>query len=134
MLRQQWQREGQTTFRSLADYIAPVEIRHSSLSGVFAVSSGFGTHDLVMEFKRELDDYSAIMVESLADRFAEAFAEYLHEKARHEWEFGRRKTVEGRADRGTPVEFGPPRAILVSGPHRKRKRFGSCSRSNLASA
>jgi 5-methyltetrahydrofolate--homocysteine methyltransferase len=83
MLRQQWQREGQTTFRSLADYIAP--IGKPDYLGAFAVSTGFGTHELVMKFKADLDDYNAIMVEALADRLAEAFAEYLHEQVRREW-------------------------------------------------
>jgi len=87
MLRQQWDREGQTSFRSLADYIAPVESGRVDYLGAFAVSTGFGCHDLVMKYKEAGDDYNAIMVEALADRLAEAFAELLHERARQEWGF-----------------------------------------------
>ncbi|MEI7686623.1 MAG: vitamin B12 dependent-methionine synthase activation domain-containing protein, partial [Planctomycetota bacterium] len=88
MLRQQWEREGQTTFRSLADYIAPIASGRKDYLGAFAVSAGFGSHELVMEFKADHDDYNAIMVEALADRLAEAFAELLHERARRDWGFG----------------------------------------------
>ena len=85
MLRQQWEREGQTSFRSLADYIAPVDSGRADYLGAFAVSAGFGMESLVAEFTHDLDDYSKIMAEALADRLAEAFAEYLHERSRLEW-------------------------------------------------
>jgi 5-methyltetrahydrofolate--homocysteine methyltransferase len=88
MLRQQWEREGQTSFRSLADYVAPVGSGRKDYLGAFAVSTGFGSQDLVLKFKKDLDDYNAIMVEALADRLAEAFAELLHERARRDWGFG----------------------------------------------
>jgi 5-methyltetrahydrofolate--homocysteine methyltransferase len=88
MLRQQWEREGQTTFRSLADYVAPVASGRADYLGAFAVSAGFGIEGLVAEFTRDHDDYSKIMAEALADRLAEAFAEYLHERARAEWGYG----------------------------------------------
>ena len=86
MLRQQWEREGQKNFRSLADYIAPLGT--ADYLGAFAVSAGFGVHELVNQFKKDHDDYNAIMVEALADRLAEAFAEMLHEKARRDWGYG----------------------------------------------
>jgi 5-methyltetrahydrofolate--homocysteine methyltransferase len=89
MLRQQWEREGQTSFRSLADYIAPIGSGHKDYLGAFAVSAGFGAEEMVKHFKAELDDYNAIMVEALADRLAEAFAEMLHERARRDWGFGK---------------------------------------------
>jgi 5-methyltetrahydrofolate--homocysteine methyltransferase len=88
MLRQQWQREGQTSFLSLADFVAPVESGVADYLGAFAVSAGFGTQELVAQFRAEHDDYNAIMVEALADRLAEAFAEYLHERARRDWGYG----------------------------------------------
>ena len=88
MLRQQWEREGQTTFRSLADYIAPIESGKHDYLGAFAVSAGYGAKELSDEYKKKGDDYNAIMVEALADRLAEAFAEYLHKKVRQEWGFG----------------------------------------------
>jgi 5-methyltetrahydrofolate--homocysteine methyltransferase len=89
MLRQQWEREGQTVFRSLADYVAPRASERADYLGAFAVSAGFGIETLVAEFARDHDDYSKIMAEALADRLAEAFAEYLHERARCEWGYGR---------------------------------------------
>jgi 5-methyltetrahydrofolate--homocysteine methyltransferase len=88
MLRQQWEREGQTVFLSLADFIAPAESGVADYLGAFAVSTGFGTQELVARFREQHDDYNAIMVEALADRLAEAFAEFLHERARRDWGFG----------------------------------------------
>jgi 5-methyltetrahydrofolate--homocysteine methyltransferase len=88
MLRQQWEREGQTTFRSLADYIAP-EGGPLDYIGAFAVTAGLGTDELVKHFEKDHDDYNAIMTKALADRLAEAFAELLHERVRREWGFGR---------------------------------------------
>jgi 5-methyltetrahydrofolate--homocysteine methyltransferase len=93
MLRQQWEREGQTTFRSLADYVAPAGSGLPDYLGAFAVSAGFGADELVRRFKKELDDHSAIMAEALADRLAEAFAELLHERARRDWDYGRQEQL-----------------------------------------
>jgi 5-methyltetrahydrofolate--homocysteine methyltransferase len=88
-LRQQWEREGQTCFRSLADYIAPVGSRWADYIGAFAVTAGAGIENLVAKFEAEHDDYNAIMAKALADRLAEAFAELLHERARKDWGYGR---------------------------------------------
>ena len=88
MLRQQWERVGQTNFRSLADYIAPQTSGVADYLGVFAVTTGIGTDALVREFEADHDDYNAIMTKALADRLAEAFAEKLHEQARRDWGFG----------------------------------------------
>jgi 5-methyltetrahydrofolate--homocysteine methyltransferase len=85
MLRQQWEREGQTNFRSLADYIAPVASGIHDYLGAFAVSTGFGVKEIVDEYKKNGDDYNAILIETIADRLAEAFAEYLHAQARRDW-------------------------------------------------
>ena len=52
------------------------------------MTSGHGLKELVEKYKRELDDYNAIMAEALADRLAEAFAEYLHQRVRDEWGYG----------------------------------------------
>jgi 5-methyltetrahydrofolate--homocysteine methyltransferase len=87
MLRQQWEREGQTSFRSLADYVAPKG--KPDFVGAFAVTTGHGSKELAMAFKAKGDDYNAIMAEALADRLAEAFAELLHERARRDWGYGR---------------------------------------------
>jgi 5-methyltetrahydrofolate--homocysteine methyltransferase len=88
MLRQQWEREGQKDFRSLADYIAPIESGVHDYLGAFAVSAGYGAKELADDYKKAGDDYNAILVESIADRLAEAFAEYLHKKVRDEWGYG----------------------------------------------
>jgi 5-methyltetrahydrofolate--homocysteine methyltransferase len=88
-LRQQWEREGQTSFRSLADYVAPQGI--ADYLGAFAVTAGDGTEALVRRFEAEHDDYSAIMVKALADRLAEAFAELLHAQARRDWGYGKQE-------------------------------------------
>jgi 5-methyltetrahydrofolate--homocysteine methyltransferase len=87
-LRQQWEREGQTHFRSLADYVAPRSTGLADYLGAFAVTAGLGTEELVRRFEADHDDYNAIMTKALADRLAEAFAELLHERARHDWGYG----------------------------------------------
>lgn len=88
MLRQQWQRQGIKNFRSLADYVAPVESGRADYVGGFAVTTGHGCDELAGKYRAELDDYNAIMVSALADRLAEAFAEMLHHRARIDWGFG----------------------------------------------
>jgi 5-methyltetrahydrofolate--homocysteine methyltransferase len=88
-LRQQWQREGQTSFRSLADYVAPRSAGIADHLGAFAVTAGDGCDELVRRFEADHDDYNAIMTKALADRLAEAFAELLHERARRDWGYGK---------------------------------------------
>lgn len=90
MLRQQWERPGQSDFRSLADYIAPADSGRADYIGAFAVTTGIGCDELANKFQNELhDDYLSIMTKALADRLAEAFAEYLHRQARIDWGYGR---------------------------------------------
>ena len=91
-LRQQMQKPSGQFNHCLADYIAPAyggqrQPVHDYLGG-FAVSI-HGADELAEEFKRQHDDYNAIMTKALADRLAEAFAEYLHKEARIAWGFGR---------------------------------------------
>jgi 5-methyltetrahydrofolate--homocysteine methyltransferase len=88
-LRQQWEREGQTSFLSLADYVAPRSTGLADYLGAFAVTAGAGCDEIVRRYEAEHDDYSAIMVKALADRLAEAFAEWLHARARQDWGYGR---------------------------------------------
>lgn len=89
MLRQQWEREGQKDFRSLADYIAPQESGRTDYLGAFAVTTGIGCDELAKKFEHELhDDYQSIMTKALADRLAEAFAERIHKQARDDWGYG----------------------------------------------
>jgi 5-methyltetrahydrofolate--homocysteine methyltransferase len=88
MLRQQEQIADSRPNRSLADFIAPRGSGVPDYIGMFAVTAGIGADDLVRRFEREHDDYNAIMVKALADRLAEAFAEYLHVQARKDWGYG----------------------------------------------
>ncbi|MBA3690900.1 MAG: B12-binding domain-containing protein, partial [Actinobacteria bacterium] len=71
--------------RSLADYVAPPESGLRDHLGAFAVTAGIGADELAGSYEGANDDYRAIMVKALADRLAEAFAEFLHEQARREW-------------------------------------------------
>ena len=87
-LRQQANREGSEPCRSLADFIAPSETGLNDHIGAFAVTSGIGLKQLCDRFRAENDDYNAIMAEAIADRLAEAFAEYLHKRVRDEWGYG----------------------------------------------
>ena len=85
MLRQQAQRGEGDPNRSLADYVAPVETGLPDHVGAFAVTAGLGSDELVKRYEAEHDDYRAIMVKALADRLAEACAEWLHAKVRRDW-------------------------------------------------
>jgi 5-methyltetrahydrofolate--homocysteine methyltransferase len=87
-LRQQWERRGQDHFRSLADYLAPRDSGRHDYLGAFAVTTGIGADVLCARFNAQHDDYNSIMVKALADRLAEAFAEYLHQQARLDWGYG----------------------------------------------
>jgi 5-methyltetrahydrofolate--homocysteine methyltransferase len=88
-LRQQWERKGQDAFHSLADFIAPVGSGRNDYMGAFAVTAGIGCDELADRFDREHDDYNSILTKALADRLTEAFAEYLHARARRDWGYGR---------------------------------------------
>ncbi len=84
-LRQQGEHRDGVPHRALSDYVAPRETGLPDHVGAFAVTAGLGSQEKVAQFKEELDDYSAILLESLADRLAEAFAERLHERVRTEF-------------------------------------------------
>jgi 5-methyltetrahydrofolate--homocysteine methyltransferase len=88
MLRQQEENPDNKPNRSLADYIAPRDSGRTDYIGAFAVTAGSGVDRLVAAYEADHDDYHAIMVKALADRLAEAFAEYLHAQARRDWGFG----------------------------------------------
>jgi 5-methyltetrahydrofolate--homocysteine methyltransferase len=108
LLRQQSDYGDSRPNRSLADYVAP----EGDHLGAFAVTAGLGADELAAEFAAEHDDYHAIMVKALADRLAEAFAEYLHEVARRAWyESGPRLSNEelvAERFRGIRPAFGYP--------------------------
>jgi 5-methyltetrahydrofolate--homocysteine methyltransferase len=83
-IRQQTQKRKGEPNKALSDYIAPKSSGKGDYIGGFAVTAGIGVRELVQKFESDHDDYQAIMVKALADRLAEAFAEYLHEKVRKE--------------------------------------------------
>ncbi|HEX8751272.1 MAG TPA: vitamin B12 dependent-methionine synthase activation domain-containing protein, partial [Nitrospira sp.] len=87
-LRQQLEKpEGQPNL-ALADYVVPRDSDRNDHIGAFAVAAGFGLDELCREYERDHDDYTSIMAKALADRLAEAFAEYLHKRARADWGYG----------------------------------------------
>ncbi len=85
MLRQQRALPAGKPHRALSDYVAPVGQGAQDWIGAFAVTAGLGASERTAAFKEAGDDYSAIMLQALADRLAEAFAEYLHLRIRREW-------------------------------------------------
>jgi 5-methyltetrahydrofolate--homocysteine methyltransferase len=89
-LRQQMKKPATQFNHSLADYIAPDAIDYL---GGFAVTAGIGADELAAKFAADHDDYNAILTKALADRLAEAFAEYLHREARIAWGFGREEKL-----------------------------------------
>jgi len=98
-LRQQMDKGSGQYNHCLADFIAPKNPDHASRLthpdhlGAFAVTAGFGVEALCQKFERDHDDYNSIMTKALADRLAEAFAEYLHKRAREEWGFGKTENL-----------------------------------------
>lgn len=86
MLRSQRQmEEASSPNPSLSDFIAPKESGKTDYMGAFCVTTGIGLDELSKRYEKDQDDYNLIMVKSLADRLAEAFAEYLHLKVRKEY-------------------------------------------------
>lgn len=83
-LRQQSQKTKGAFNLALSDFVAPKDTGKTDYMGAFCVTTGFGVDEWAAEFEKNLDDYNSIMVKALADRLAEAFAEYLHEKVRKE--------------------------------------------------
>ncbi len=87
-LRQQMEKPTDQFNHALADFIAPKASGLADYLGAFAVTSGHGVDELAKQFEQDHDDYNSIMAKALADRLAEAFAEYLHKRARADWGFG----------------------------------------------
>ena len=81
-LRQQLKKRPGVPNMALADFIAPKDSGLQDYLGCFCVSAGFGTEELAEKYRQDLDDYNSILVKALADRLAEAFAEYLHKEVR----------------------------------------------------
>jgi 5-methyltetrahydrofolate--homocysteine methyltransferase len=112
MLRQQKELEGEPS-RSLADFVAPLGSGHADYLGAFGVTAGLGAGTLAKKYQDENDDYSSIMVKALADRLAEASAEYIHKRARKVWGYAKEETLgkRGLIDevyRGIRPAFGYP--------------------------
>jgi len=111
MLRQQEVIADDKPNRSLADFVAPCGGGVQDSVGAFAVTAGLGASDLVKKYEAAHDDYSAILVKALADRLAEAFAEYLHARARADWgirESLTRDQIIGEQFQGIRPAFGYP--------------------------
>ncbi|MBA0048352.1 methionine synthase [Mycobacteroides sp. LB1] len=97
-LRQQGEHRDGIPNRSLGDFIAPKNTGLADHVGAFAVTTGLGSGDKITEFKADHDDYNAILLESLADRLAEAFAERMHQRVRKEfWGFQPEEQLDNEA-------------------------------------
>ena len=114
MLRQQEATADRKPNLSLADFVAPRASGKADYLGAFAVTAGLGADELAQRFERDNDDYNAILVKALADRLAEAFAAWLHARARAEWGVdsdpggSTREAVIAEAHRGIRPGFGYP--------------------------
>ncbi|MBA3462509.1 MAG: methionine synthase [Deltaproteobacteria bacterium] len=107
------QREDKDVCFSLADFIAPVGNPTPDHLGAFITTAGLGTDDIAAAFERDHDDYNSIMAKALADRLAEASAEWLHARVRREWSYGAsealtRVQILAEAYRGIRPAFGYP--------------------------
>ena len=122
MLRQQTDRGQSRPCYSLADFVAPAGSGVEDYAGVFAVTAGIGTDALVRRYEQAHDDYNAIMVKALADRLAEALAEWMHEEVRRQyWGYSPDETlVQRRPDRReVPRHPSGSRLPGLSGPQRE---------------
>ena len=94
-LRQQLKKREGVPNHALADFIAPKELSKQDYIGAFCVSTGFGTQELAQQFEADNDDYNSIMIKALADRLAEAYAEYLHKEIRiKHWSYDKGETLD----------------------------------------
>ncbi len=90
-LRQQLEKPQGDSNYALADFVAPTSTGIADYIGGFAVTAGIGLEAICERFEKDHDDYNSIMAKALADRLAEAFAEWLHREARKEWGFGKQE-------------------------------------------
>ena len=97
-LRQQARKRDGIPNLALSDYIAPEGSGRQDYMGCFCVTAGLGAEELATEYQQRLDDYSSIMVKALADRLAEAFAEYLHREVRvRHWGYAPGERLDNQA-------------------------------------
>ena len=113
MLRQQEVKSDDHPYLALSDFVAPAGGGLRDYVGAFAVTAGLGAEELSRRYQAGLDDYDAIMVKALTDRLAEAFAEWLHQKARRDWGYGEHERLSGEdliaeRYRGIRPAFGYP--------------------------
>jgi 5-methyltetrahydrofolate--homocysteine methyltransferase len=95
-IRSQTQKSNGLPNLALSDFIAPKESKTEDYIGAFAVTAGIGIEKLINKFENDHDDYNSIMVKSIADRLAEAFSEYLHERVRREyWGYSKDELLSG---------------------------------------
>ena len=92
-LRQQKESQRGKPQLALSDFIAPIESGRIDYLGAFAVTAGHGCQELAEKFEKNHDQYNSIMAKALADRLAEAFAEYLHKQARADWGYGKEENL-----------------------------------------
>ena len=112
-LRQQSQKAKGKPNLALADFIAPKETGIQDYIGCFCVSTGFGTAELASKYEKEHDDYNSIMAKALADRLAEAFAEYLHKKVRTDyWGYASEENLSNEDLISEKIQGNPARARL----------------------
>ena len=119
--------EGQTSFRSLADYLAPVESGLPDYLGAFAVTAGVGAEELAATFEADHDDYNGIMTKALADRLAEAFAELLHARVRRDWGYGRDGFAKRGYDRGEIWGIRPAAGYPSCPDHTEKATLWQCA-------
>ena len=130
-LRQQTEGRDGSPRKSLADFVAPKATGLRDYVGAFAVTAGLGAVERVAAFKKANDDYSAILLESLADRLAEAFAERLHERVRKEfWAYAPDEHLDNDGADRREVRRHPPGAGLprLPGAHREADDLGAARR------
>lgn len=91
-LRQQMEKKDKPNF-ALADYVAPKDSGRTDYLGGFVCTAGHNADEFAAEFEADHDDYQGIMAKALADRLAEAFAEFLHKRVREDWGFGKSENL-----------------------------------------
>ena len=92
-LRQQMEKPADQFNLALADYVAPKDAGRTDYVGAFVVTAGIGVEAMCAKFEKDHDDYNSIMVKALADRLAEAFAEWLHKQVRSDWGYGKSESL-----------------------------------------
>ncbi|TFG94319.1 MAG: methionine synthase, partial [Calditrichales bacterium] len=97
-LRQQTDKGDDRPNRALADYVAPKDTGLTDHVGLFALTTGIGIQEAVREFEKNHDDYNAILLQSVADRLVEAFAELMHARVRKEfWGYAANESLQNQA-------------------------------------